>query len=101
MTRRPDRIPPYGRRATIIRAAREADRSLSEIVKRVRGMGALRTLDPTIDRLKTRAAVQDLRSLGLLKRTPHGYRATPAGLDLLRASEGILLLPAQSDRSVG
>lgn len=88
MTARPDRIPPRGRRATIIRAALDDALTLSAIVKRVRAVDALRTRDASIDRLKTRAAVGDLRSLGLLKRTPHGYRATPAGLDLLRASEG-------------
>lgn len=86
-SRRPDRIPPRGRRATIIRAASVADLSLSEIIRTVTAIGTLRSLDPSIDRLKTRAAVTDLRSRGFLARGPRGYRATPAGVDLLQHSE--------------
>lgn len=87
MTDRPDRIPPKGRRATIIRAALDRDQSLSDIIRTVSAIGTLRSLDPSIDRLKTKAAVSDLRSRGFLARGPRGYRATPAGVDLLQHSE--------------
>ncbi|MNV43137.1 hypothetical protein D3C71_1348430 [compost metagenome] len=83
----PDRIPPRGRRATIIRAAARQERTLSDIVREVRTVAKLRIRDASIDRLKTNGAVQDLRQQGLLARTAHGYRATPAGLALLQASE--------------
>ena len=83
----PDRIPPKGRRATIIRVALERDRSLSEIIRSVTAIGTLRSLDPSIDRLKTKAAVSNLRSAGYLARGPRGYRATQAGVDLLQHSE--------------
>lgn len=88
MTDRPDRIPPKGRRATIIRATADSALPLSDIVRRVRKIGDLAQRDPSIDRLKTNAAVRDLRAAGCLSRTPSGYRATSAGIALLRASEG-------------
>lgn len=86
-SRRPDRIPPRGRRATIIRAAADRDLSVSEIVRSVTAIGTLRSLDPSIDRLKTVAAIDNLRDGGFLARGPRGYRATPAGVDLLQHSE--------------
>lgn len=82
-----NRIPPKGRRATIIRAALDRDQSLSDIIRTVSAVGTLRSLDPSIDRLKTKEAVSDLRSRGFLARGPRGYRATPAGVDLLQHSE--------------
>lgn len=85
---RPDRIPPKGRRATILRAAVDQPRSLTELVRQVSSVDALKTRDPSIDRIKTGGAVKDMRRRGLLIRTPRGYRTTGAGLDLLRASEG-------------
>mgnify|MGYP002780804536 CR=1 FL=1 len=81
------RIPPRGRRATILRAAVDRSLTLSDLVRRVRNIDALRGTDPSIDRIKTGGAVRDMRRHGLLVRTPHGYRTTGAGLDLLRASE--------------
>lgn len=88
MTRsRSDRIPPKGRRATIIRAAAERDQTMSDIVRQVRTVATLCIRDPSIDRLKTNGAVRDLRERGLIARTPRGYRATSAGLALLQASE--------------
>ena len=82
----PDRIPPRGRRATIIRAAAEREQTMSDIVREVRTFATLRIRDASIDRLKTSGAVQELRQQGLLARTPRGYRATSAGLALLAAS---------------
>ena len=87
MTARLERIPPKGRRANIIRAALDADLTMSAIVRSVRTVAPMRRLDPAIDRLKTHAAVRDLRGSGFLTRTPRGYRATSAGVALLRASE--------------
>lgn len=87
MTDRLDRIPPKGRRATIIRATANDALPFSDIVRRVRKVGDLAQRDPSIDRLKTNAAVRDLRAAGCLSRTPLGYRATSAGIALLRASE--------------
>lgn len=88
MTRsRSDRIPPKGRRATIIRAAAEREQTMSDIVREVRTVATLRIRDASIDRLKTSGAIRDLRERGLIARTPRGYRATSAGIALLQASE--------------
>lgn len=86
--RRPDKIPPKGRRATILRAALDDDMTLSALVVHVRKQPGLRCRDEAVDRIKTGGAVRDLRALGLLARTPRGLRTTGLGLTLLRASEG-------------
>lgn len=83
-------IPPTGRRANIIRAAATEFVSMSEVVREVRLRLRAPTsadLDPAVDRIKTTNAVRDLRRRGLIARTAWGYRATAAGLDLLRRSE--------------
>lgn len=91
MTKRPlTRIPPKGRRAIILRTAMDQVTPLSDIVRFVRTV-QVRTGqaegDPSIDRLKTREAVRDLRRAGLLRHTPHGYQTTPPGAELYRASQ--------------
>lgn len=83
------RIPPKGRRATIIRAAATDFLSMSQVVKRVRlHLRDPADFDPAVDRIKTTEAIRDLRRRGLIARTPWGYRATADGLTLLRSSEG-------------
>lgn len=85
--RRIDRVPPRGRRATILRAALDRPTPLADIARRVSAIERLKVIDPAIDRLKTTAAVKALRRQGFLTKTPYGWRATPAGEALLRASE--------------
>lgn len=83
------RIPPKGRRAIILRTAMDQVTSLSDIVRFVRQV-QVRTSkpeDPSIDRLKTREAIRDLRRAGLLRYTPHGYLTTAPGAELYRASQ--------------
>lgn len=83
----PDRIPPQGRRAAIIRAVATDFRTASFIDRFVRRTAALREHDASVQRLKTSSALRDLKRKGLVTRTPFGWRATRAGLDLLTASE--------------
>lgn len=87
MISRLTRIPPKGRRAIILRRALDAEATMSALVQAV-GLSAVGHPDPSIDRLKTSAAVRDLRRRGLLSRTNRGWRTTAAGVELLRASEG-------------
>ncbi len=81
------RVPPKGRRATIIRATLDGPQPLHRLADRVRAEATARGLDPATNQLKTRACVLDLRAQGYLTKTPYGWRATPAGEALLRASE--------------
>lgn len=83
----PTRVPPRGRRATIIRATLDSPQPLHRLADRVRAEATARGLGPATNQLKTRAAVLDLRAQGFLTKTPYGWRATPAGIALLRASE--------------
>lgn len=83
----PDRITPHGRRASIIRATADDFRTTSFIDRFVRRTAALRERDASVQRLKTTKALHDLKRKGLVSRTPFGWRATRAGLDLLTASE--------------
>lgn len=80
------RIPPGGRRAAIIRATTDNFRSMSDIDRFVR-KALPSDRDPSIDRLKTSEALRDLRRAALVDATPYGWRATPAGLELLARSE--------------
>lgn len=82
-----DRIPADGRRAAIIRAVAQDFRTASWIDRFVRQTAHLRERDASVQRLKTASALRDLKRKGLVTRTPYGWRATRAGLDLLRASE--------------
>ena len=83
----PTRVPPKGRRATIIRATLDGPQPLHRLADHVRAEAKARGLDPAINQLKTRACVLGLRDQGFLTKTPGGWRATPAGIALLRASE--------------
>lgn len=81
------RVPPKGRRATILRHTISDFRTLDEVANAVRAAGASRVGDLAVDRLKTRGAVRDLHRGAFLSRTPWGLRITAAGLALLEASE--------------
>lgn len=81
------RIPPNGRRAAIIRATSADFRTVSFIDRFVRQTAALREHDASVQRMKTAGALRDLRRRGLVDRTPFGWRATRAGVDLLQQSE--------------
>ena len=82
----PDRIPPQGRRAAIIRAVDGDFRTTSFIDRFVRKTAHLREHDASVQRMKTSRALHDLKRKGLVSKTPFGWRATRAGLDLLKAS---------------
>ena len=82
------RVPPKGRRATILRHTISDFRTLDEVSNAVRAEGASRVGDIAIDRLKTRGAVKDLHRGGFLDRTPWGLRCTASGIALLEASAG-------------
>ena len=80
------RVPPKGRRATILRHTISDFRTLDEVSNAVRAEGASRVGDIAIDRLKTRGAVKDLHRGGFLDRTPWGLRCTASGIALLEQS---------------
>lgn len=81
------RLPPRGRRAIILRACLDDGQTLSQLVRTVGRNAAIRHADPSVDRMKTMAAVRHLRLGGRLTKTPRGFRTTGAGLDLLRQAE--------------
>lgn len=87
MTGRIQRVPAHGRRAIVLRAARDEGLTISQIVVRIRAAEGLKQLDPSIERLKVLGVVTYLRRGGYLAQTPRGFRTTGKGLDLLRASE--------------
>lgn len=81
-------LAPRGRRAAVLRATLDDFVSLSKIVRAVRAADPAKVQDLSIDHLRTREAVRDLRRAGALTKTPWGYRATAAGTALCQAADG-------------
>ncbi|WP_296166563.1 hypothetical protein [uncultured Brevundimonas sp.] len=86
MTRRVTRVPPDGRRAIILRSTIDDFLTLSDVDRMVKSRLKRADPDPSIDRLKTRAALKDLQRAQLVARTPYGWRCTGAGQAVLEAS---------------
>lgn len=76
-----------GRRARILRAARNAPVTLSEIVRHIQKSPQLGARDQSLQRLKTTSAVRSLKQARLLARTPDGWVATAAGVRTLAQLE--------------
>jgi len=78
-----------GRRDAILRATARRALTMSEVVTAVR-LNTKARFDPSIERLKTREALKNLRRLGLVARTPNGWSITIHGQRALDrpASEG-------------
>lgn len=71
-----------GRREAILRATARRALSMSEVVQAV-GQATRPRFDPSIERLKTKEALTNLRRLGLVARTPHGWTITVSGRQAL------------------
>lgn len=78
-----------GRREAILRATARRALTMSEVVTAVR-LNTKARFDPSVERLKTAEALKNLRRLGLVARTPHGWLITIHGQRALNrpASEG-------------
>lgn len=77
------------RREAILRATARRALTMSEVVTAVR-LNTKARFDPSIERLKTREALKNLRRLGFVARTPNGWSITIHGQRALNrpASEG-------------
>lgn len=83
----PPTLSPRGRRARILRAARDGA-TLSEVCRRVRP-DDLTTRDASLHRLKTTAAIRKLKDDGLLAKSPWGWTPTAAGVaEIARLDRG-------------
>lgn len=72
-------LPAKGRRARILRAAREGA-TLSEVCRRVAPLDFASKRDASFHRLKTTAAIRRLKDDGLLAKSPWGWTPTAAGV---------------------
>lgn len=66
------------RRDAILRATARRALTMSEVVTAVR-LNTKARFDPSIERLKTREALKNLRRIGFVARTPNGWSITIDG----------------------